>query len=138
MSKISENIIIDLLPLYYSKHASKDTLLLVDDYFAQNKEFAYQHKLPVSLDTPDLELPDELSMLKTTRFYLMMRSLLLYLAVFTSFVPLAFGDVSWIEAEGMTWLWVDTPEVAILAGIVAIVLWVLYGILNSKLKVTKL
>ncbi len=138
MSQISENVITDLLPLYYSKHASADTLLLVNNYFEQNPEFASEYKMPISLQTPKLELPDEIAILKTTRFYLKMRSLLFFLAIFTSFIPFAFGDVSWIEEEGVQWLWKDTPEVAVLAAIVAIVCWVLYAILQSKLKITEL
>ncbi len=138
MSHITENIISDLLPLYYSKHASKDTTKLVDDYFSQNPIFASEHQLPISLSTPKLERPDELKILKTTRFYIKMRSLLLFVAIFTTFLPFSFGDVSWIEEEGIHWLWTDMPEVAVLSGIAAIVCWVLYAILRRKLRITEL
>ncbi len=138
MSRITENIITDLLPLYYSKHASEDTLALVNDYFAQYPEFASEHHLPFALEAPRLELPDELKALKATRFYLKIRSLLLYLAIFATFVPFAFGDVSWIEKEGVQWLWTDTPEVAVISSMVAVVCWVLYAILHRNLKVTEL
>jgi hypothetical protein len=138
MSQITEDIITDLLPLYYSKHASKDSIVLVEEYFAQNPEFASEHRPLLSLNTPKLDLPDELKALKTTRFYLKMRSLLFFLAILASLLPFSFGDVSWIEAEGVQWLWVETPEVAILSSIVAIVCWTLYALLRRNLRVTAL
>ncbi len=138
MPHITDNIIADLLPLYYSKHASKDTISLVENYFSENPKFAVEHQTPIVLPTPNLEKPDELNVLKKTRFYLMMRSLLLYLAIFTSFAPFAFGDVSWIEEKGIHWLWKDTPEVAVLSGVVAVVCWLLYAMLRKNLRVTEL
>ena len=138
MLQITENIITDLLPLYYSKHASADTLVLVDEYFEKHPDFASEHRVSLSLKTPKLEVPDEIKILKTTRFYLKMRSLLFFSAIFTSAIPFAFGDVSWIEEEGIHWLWENTPEVAVLSAIAAIVCWILYAILHRNLRVTEL
>ena len=78
------------------------------------------------------------TILKKTKFFLRMRALLFGLALFSSCIPFAFGSVSWDNYDGVRWLWSDTPEVAVLSAIAAIVCWVLYGILKSKLKVTAL
>ena len=42
--KITRDVIIDLLPLYFSGEASTDTKELVKAYFDQNPEFAEEAK----------------------------------------------------------------------------------------------
>jgi len=42
--KITRDVIIDLLPLYFSGEASTDTKDLVETYFDQNPDFAEEAK----------------------------------------------------------------------------------------------
>ena len=41
---VTHDVIIDLLPLYFSGEASEDTKILINTYFEQNPEFAEQSK----------------------------------------------------------------------------------------------
>ena len=42
--KITQEVISDLLPLYFSGEASEDTIKLIEIYFDQNPEFAEKAK----------------------------------------------------------------------------------------------
>ena len=138
MTQITEKIIADLLPLYHAKRLSEDSRKLVDDYFAQNPQFADEHQMSISLQTPKLERPNEMKMLKRTRFLILAKTFVLILAIFTACLTFAFTIIYTNGDSTMQWIWKDNPEDAIFAGVVAFVFSVIYILINKYLKLTEL
>ena len=70
--KITDDVIADLLPLYYSGECSADTKLLVEQYFRENPDFEKQARLPSKEAFPQsipqlLVKNDEMKSLAKTR-----------------------------------------------------------------------
>jgi len=60
MTKITRNIIIDLMPLYLAGEASQDTRELVEDYLKNDKELAKMAKESTTFNLPtDVPVPLE-------------------------------------------------------------------------------
>ena len=60
MTKITRNIILDLLPLYLADEASQDTRELVEEYLKSDKELAKMAKESKTLNLPeDVPVPLE-------------------------------------------------------------------------------
>ena len=60
MTKITRNIIVDLLPLYLAGEASDDTRALVEEFLETDKELAKMAKQTTSFDLPkDIPVPLE-------------------------------------------------------------------------------
>ena len=141
--KITNNVILDLLPLYYAGEASEDTKKLIENYFNKYPEFAKEvdelsiKQLPE--DMPLLLKPeDEMIILRKTKRLLKFRSLLLAIAIFCTALPFAFGDVSWSKIEGVHWLWTNFPLGAIISGLIGLVSWVGYILIKKRLSTTAL
>jgi len=141
--KITNNVILDLLPLYYAGEASEDTKKLIENYFNKYPEFAKEvdelsiKQLPE--DMPLLLKPeDEMIILRKTKRLLKLRSLLLAIAIFCTALPFAFGDVSWSKIEGVHWLWTNFPLGAIISGLIGLVSWVGYILIKKRLSTTAL
>ena len=138
MTQVNENVIADLLPLYHAKRLSEDSRKLVDDYFAQNPQFADENKLTISLQTPKLEKPDEMKMLKRTRFLILTKTFMLISAIFTACLTFAFTIVYANGDSSMQWIWKDTPEDAIFAGVVSLGFGIIYIMINKYLKLIEI
>lgn len=141
--KPTENIIIDLLPLYLEGEASTDSVNMIEQYFAEHPEFANraQNFKLNSINTADPALiteEDEMQDLKKTKRVLKLRSFIFGLAIFFSAIPFTFGDVSWAQEEGVHWLWKNYPEGALICGFIALILWGAYAWLHKRLKVVGL
>lgn len=136
--KITDNVIIDLLPIYFEGEASEDTKRFVESYFQEHPDFAKKYET-LSTEEFNQDIPlilnpeDELLILRKTKKLLKLKSFLFVMAVFTSLVPFTFGDVSWSDIEGVHWLWTDYPEGAVYVGLVALVFWLSYYMLNKRL-----
>ena len=60
MTKITRNIILDLMPLYLADEASQDTRELVEDYLKKDKELAKMAKQSTTFNLPeDIPVPLE-------------------------------------------------------------------------------
>lgn len=53
--KVTENVIMDLMPMYLADEVSEDTRILVDEYFKSNPEFEEKYK------QVDVKLSEEIS-----------------------------------------------------------------------------
>lgn len=141
--KITENIIKDLLSLYYTDEASADTRSLVEAYLKEHPEFARQMEIEKEQAFPEISLPvnltpeDEMKTLHKTQKLLRLRTLLMALAIFCSFVPFSFGKLSG-DAPGVHWLWQGYPEGAVIAGLIALLGWIGYFAVNRRLRVSQL
>jgi len=108
---ITEDVILDLLPLYDSGEASSGTKALVEEYLAQNPQFAkvaeaarhstILHDLPST--TGD---GHERAVIARTRQLVRRRGRILAMAVVATLLPLAFA----FDREGVSfWMWRDEP-----------------------------
>jgi len=141
--KITNNVILDLLPPYYAGEASEDTKKLIENYFDEYPEFAKEVKELSQKQLPEdipllLKPEDEMIVLRKTKRLLKLRSSLLALAIFCTALPFAFGDVSWSKIEGVHWLWTNFPLGAILSGLIGLASWVGYILIKNRLSTTAL
>ena len=111
---ITQDIITDLLPVYYSGEASQDTRDLVDDFLKKHPEFARiaeaEQKPLLPEEKIDLPKESELQTLNLTRILLRKRSLFLAFAIF--FTSLAFAFT--LDRSGLHWVWSVSPFSAII------------------------
>ncbi len=134
---ITQDIIEDLLPAYFSGEASADTNRLVEDFFRTHPAFEVQARrsaqLVEALGQAPLdrsEASGELTALKRARRVLLWQRILMALALTASFNALSLG-FSFEVSDGRLhpqWLvlpW-QGPVVAIL-GLIASVLWFGYA-----------
>ena len=127
--KMTEDIIIDLLPVYQSGEASEDTIKAVEQYLEENPAFKkilsnFDNKLISNeVDQPHSKIEKEALM--RVKKILRTRSILLGVALFLSLMPLSNAGNS---TDGLTWLMFrDAPNVAILFGVAALFAWIAYA-----------
>ena len=130
---IDQDIIVDLLPLYFSQEASAATRAVVEAYFAEHPEFAAamrtaQHQPP---QIPAAPRADSGAMAMTRlRQLLRWRAGLQAIAIGCSLAPFSFifadGRLSWIMLR-------DAPGSAMAWGIAAIGAWLAFVVLNRRM-----
>jgi hypothetical protein len=124
---VSENIITDLLPLFYSGDCSGDTKNLVEEYMKKNPDFWRKSQawsktaLPGSVPKRQ-GANDEMKALKKTKWLLRLRAFLLAFAILNTLNPFSFSCTQ----GKMYWLITQSPSTAIAYGITAIFFWVAY------------
>ena len=139
--RITDKVIMDLLPLYFADEASEDTKTLVEFYFNEHPEFAKAMKKDLTTGLPrdiptTLKPEDEMIILRKTKRLFKFRTFFLVIAIFCTALPFSFGDVSWSDIEGVHWLWSKYPESAIISGIVGLLSWISYFIMQYRLRIT--
>ena len=135
--KVTEEVIIDLLPLYYSGEASKDTIALVDSYFEKNPEFAKQAKASKEkIINEDLQTTltkeDEMESLNKTKKRIKLHSILIGFAIFFTIAPFSFAHVE----DKFYVLMLDSPMTALTYGLIGVIFWISYFVVRNKLKTT--
>jgi len=90
---VTRDVIQDLVVVYLSGEASADTRRLVEEYLAQDLEMAERVKGAQAFTVPQAAPPPSLERraLDRTRQLLGRRNLLLWLALFLSYLPLSFS-----------------------------------------------
>jgi len=137
--KITDKVILDLLPVYYAGEASKDTIKLIESYFNQHPDFAKEieqlakKRLPEDIPLP-LKPEDEMIALRKTKRLLGFRTFFLFVAIFCTALPFAFGDVSWSKISGVHWLWTEFPLGALISGLIGIGSWAVYPLIRKRLR----
>ena len=111
--RITQDIITDLLPAYYSGESSQDTRDLVDGFLKENPEFAriVETEQNPLLPKEQINLPKESEMqtLNATRGLLRTRSFFLAFAIFFTCLAFAFT----FDRSGLHWVWTESPISAI-------------------------
>jgi hypothetical protein len=130
---IDKDIIIDLLPLYFSQEASAATRTVVEAYFAEHPEFAAtmrtaQHQPPQIPGTPRAD-SGAIAMTRL-RQLLRWRAGLQAIAIGFSLAPFSF-----IFADGrLTWMMLrDAPGSAVIYGLTAIGAWIAFVVLSRRM-----
>ena len=141
--KVTDKVIMDLLPLYFADEASEDTRNLVESYFDKNPEFASEMQRQSTKELPEdipiiLKPEDELIVLNKTKRLLRFRTIFLVIAIFCTALPFSFGDISSSDIEGVHWLWSKHPEVTAIAVIIGLICWICYFMIRNRLRTTAL
>jgi len=137
--KITRDVIIDLLPLYFSGEASIDTKDLVETYFDQNPDFAEEAKKSsekiITNDIPvKLTKEDEMESLNKTKKRIKLQSFLIGFAIFFTIAPFSFAHMD----DKFYVLLLDSPMTALTYGSIGILFWISYFIARNKTRVTGL
>jgi hypothetical protein len=130
---INEDVINDLLPLYFSEDCSVSTKQLVEEYLKSNPDFEKRVKMlnknPIPKDLPQtLNQADEMNSLIKTRRLLKARGIFLGFAIFFSLVPFSFVA----SDEYSFFMLVDAPLSALFFAICSIPLWIGHFIVKRK------
>ena len=130
---VTRDVVIDLLPLYYSKECSRDTKVLVEEYLKADPDFEKlanrfaQNLLSKSIPQR-LSEEDEMKSLSKTRRQLRLRSFILALAIFFSIVPFSFA-----YTEGKFYMLLsESPQSALIYGVIGVGFWAWYFVLRQK------
>jgi hypothetical protein len=133
----TRDVVIDLLPLYFSGEASADTQRLVEAHFAQDAEFgrtarAIAGRVGAAAAGPgSLDALKEKTALTRTRDKLRHRNQLLGFAIAYTLMPLSFmvydGHVRWIMLR-------DNPKMAMMFMVAGLGCWLAYAILGRRVR----
>ena len=141
---ITQNVIMDLLPVYLSGEASPDTKDLIEEFLRQNpelssvveaqkREFAGQHGLLEPAGAPSED--HELRTLARTRLLMERQKWQMALALMLTAFPFSFifggGHLTFIIVR-------DQPGLAAAAWFGAAILWILYFLTRRRLRVAGL
>src|SRR5579872_4025267 len=118
--KITQDVIVDLYPLYLSGEASTDTRAIVEEFLRHDPEFArlvnQQMSETLKAGRPTLPPEHELRTILKTQAIISRRSWLLAIALFLTFIPFSFV----FERGHFTFLLCrDAPQVAAICWLAA-------------------
>lgn len=127
--QVTHDVISDLWPVYDAGEASADTRALVEEYLAQNPEFAA--RLKAGLTLPGMEAPmtrdAETLALKKTRDLVLGRGWLRGVRLFASAMTVfAFGQI----VQNTTWT--ASPKGFIADAVMAVIAWTAYVTLLAR------
>lgn len=123
---ITQDVVTDLLPLYFSGEASADSRAVVESFFREHPEFERVARKSVKVEMPAVSGPEaagEKEVMRRVKRILRARSILLGSALFCTVAPFSVagedGDVTWFMLR-------DLPEAAALFWLGALILWGAY------------
>ncbi|MGD1045250.1 MAG: hypothetical protein ABR936_07995 [Bacteroidota bacterium] len=133
--KITEEVMSDLLPLYFANECSSDTKKLVEEYFQEHPEFEKEsrqkYKDPfVEKNIPSLTHNEEVRALKSTRRWIKARSFVLAFAIFFSLCPFSYYHTD----NGSAFLFLEHPTEALIYVPFAVVFWGIYFGIKRRLR----
>jgi hypothetical protein len=133
--KITEEVMSDLLPLYFATECSSDTKMLVEEYFQEHPEFEQQSRqkykdLFADKNIPSLTHTEEVRALKSTRRWLKVRSFVLAFAIFFSLCPFSYYHTD----NGSTFLFLEHPSEALIYVSFAVVFWGVYFGIKRRMR----
>lgn len=127
--KLEREVIIDLLPAYFSGEASAATRALVEDYFRQNPDFEKSARSAggalesLKVSPPSLDPEKEKLTLERARLVVETRSTLLWMAILFTLLLGVFH----VRDHKVIWvLWEGSGVRGIVLSATAIFLWLMY------------
>jgi hypothetical protein len=130
---ITQDVINDLLPLYFSDECSDDTRAIVDEYQKAHPEFAEEMKkisaIPQRPAIPTTRIQgNEMESLQRTKRLIRRRSFFMAFAIFCSLVPFSV-----LYTGGKTyWLFAEAPASAAFYAAFGIAFWTGYFVTKRK------
>ncbi|MGD0037978.1 MAG: hypothetical protein ABSC53_11890 [Bacteroidota bacterium] len=133
--KITEEVMNDLLPLYFANECSSDTKKLVEEYFQEHPEFEQQSRqkykdLFADKNIPSLTPTEEVKALKSTRRWMKVRSFVLAFAIFFSLCPFSYYRTD----NGSAFLFLEHPSEALIYVPFAVLFWGIYFGMKRRLR----
>ena len=133
MTTLHEDVIIDLLPLYFAGEASVASCALVDDYFAAHPVFARTMRDTLQ-ETPDVPAPASdnhaRTALKRIKTGLRWQAALIAIGIFFSLLPLSFmyrfGKLEYLMLR-------DEPLQAAVLACIAVADWIALWLLLRRM-----
>ena len=124
---VTRDVILDILPLYFSGQVSADTRVLVDEFLATDPDFArMSRRFDQLLAERD---PKPTRAFERTRRLLRYRNQMIGFAVGYSLAPFFFlfrsGRIEWIMFR-------DNPAMAVKFAVAAVACWIAVGILGIR------
>ncbi|MGA3134362.1 MAG: hypothetical protein ABSC88_00045 [Terracidiphilus sp.] len=142
--RVTQKVVMDLLPVYLAGEASPDTMELVEEFMrqdpevasaveAQKREFSSQRELLKSAYAPSAD--HELRTLAQTRLLIERQKWLMAMALMLTAFPFSFvyGDHHLIFVIVR-----DQPMLAVATWLGAAILWVLYFVARRRLRMAGL
>ena len=142
--RVTQNVVMDLLPVYLAGEASPDTIELVEEFMrqdpevasaveAQKREFGSQQELLKSSCAPSAD--HELRTLAQTKLLMERQKWLMAMALMVTAFPFSFvyGDRHLIFMIVR-----DQPLLAVATWLGAAILWVLYFVARRRLRMAGL
>jgi anti-sigma factor RsiW len=133
---ISRDVVTDLLPLYLAGEASAGTRALLEQYLREHPEFAAdirgQAEKSAALLQAAVALPPdhEKATFERVRRVNRTRQWLLAFALAGTMLPFSFAvteEINWIMLR-------DSPEVAAVLIVAAVVFWTAYAVMGRRLR----
>lgn len=136
-TQISEDVILDLMPLYLAQSASDDTRTVVEQFLANHPELAA--KAGRSMKNGDGAVNrNEVSVLRRTRSALRQRDFNLAFAIACSVAPFTFW-YGGAETHHRVWMMMrDLPSLGLAFGVAAVGFWFGYAIWERRTRATGL
>jgi hypothetical protein len=131
---VTRDVILDILPLYFSGQVSADTRVLVDEFLATDPDFArmsrrFDQLLAERDPKPTSGDAIERRAFERTRRLLRYRNQMIGFAVGYSLAPFFFlfrsGGIEWIMFR-------DNPAMAVKFAVAAVACWIVVGILGIR------
>ena len=124
MTQLHEDIILDLLPLYFANEASAASVALVDNYFAAHPQFAAAaraaqgHSVQIPLKPPE---NGGTAAIRRIQMQLRLRAALIAVAVFCSISPFSF---TYEHGHLRYFMLRDSTATALVYACVAAIVWI--------------
>jgi hypothetical protein len=128
---ITQDVVTDLLPVYFSGEASGDTRAIVDSFFREHPDFEKLARRSIKVHLPaDTASPanGEIEVLRRVQRKIRRRGTLLGLAISLTLAPLSFTAISFgDQGTHLNWFMLrDRPQLAFLFMGAAAILWIVY------------
>jgi hypothetical protein len=126
---ITQDVITDLLPVYFSGEASSETRALVESFFREHPDFEKlaRRSVKVQLPVQSAAANGEKEVLRRVQRKIRRHGTLLGMAITLTLIPLTTAVST--DAHGSHLLWFmprDYPIGALILGLSAVALWILY------------
>jgi hypothetical protein len=136
--EITRDVVKDLIPVYLAGEASCDTKKIVETYAAADPEIqrliASAEDLPLPPMDPENPETRKTEVLRRTKRMIAARSAVLFLAILCTCVPFTMIDAG----DWKFFMLRDKPETAAVSAVLAVMFWILYGVIRRRLQVTGL
>jgi hypothetical protein len=139
---ITQDVITDLLPVYFSGESSGDTRAIVDSFFREHPDFEKLAKRSIKVQLPaEATTPanGEIEVLRRVQRKIRRRGTLLGLAISLTLAPLSFTAISFgDQGTHIKWFMLrDKPQLACALLLASSVLWGVYAITRLTRRTAK-
>lgn len=132
--KLEREVIVDLLPAYFSREASAATRKLVEDYFTEHPDFEKSARSAggalegLKVPPPAFDAEKEKLALERARLLVETRSTFLWMAILFTLMLLFFR----VQNHRIVWVFWEDSLRGVLFAAVAVFLWLMYFLTRKR------